>query len=107
MRKGFFFDLSVTGFLMVVLLVLTIQTRKIAQRNFSLVLPVLVCLYLLFSIELTYSNVIARFVVFSKLMEFLIVITIVMVFLPPLLPVLVGTRRLMRWQASASARRSS
>ena len=115
----FFFDLSVTGFLMVVLLVLTIQTRKIAQRNFktkvliwmlyllSLVLPVLVCLYLLFSIELTYSSMIARFVVFSILMEFLIVITIVMVFLPPLLPVLVGTRRLMRWEASASARRSS
>jgi len=87
----FFFDLLVTWVLMIVLLFLTYRTRKIAQKNFrtkltilmlyflTILLPCMVSMYLLFSVQLTYSSKIARFFIFSLLMEALMIVTIILV----------------------------
>ncbi len=114
----FFFNLSVTWVLMSVLLLLTYQTRKIAQKNFStkltifmlyfmaFFLPLMVGVYLVFSIQLTYHDMIVRFLFFSLLMETLIVITIILVFIPPLMPIILASTMCRRLR-TPSIRRPS
>ena len=83
--------------LMVTLLVLTILTRKIAQKNFktklimfqlyfmTFILPIFLTLYHLFYFTLTPASNIAQFIILSLLILSLVVILNVTLFLPPLL----------------------
>jgi len=115
----FLFNFLVAGCLMVTLLFLTIMTRKIAQKNFrtkltiwmlyilSLVLPVMTSLYFLLGTHQTYNNVVLQFMLISLLMEVLIILTVILVFIPPLLPVLLKNTRFKQFQRAASLRRPS
>ena len=109
----FLFNFLVTGILMVTLLFLTITTRKIAQKNFrtkmtiwmlyllSLVLPVMISLYLLLGVRQTYNNIVLQFLFISLLMELLIILTVLLVFIPPLLPVLLKNTRFKQFQRAS------